>query len=56
MRKPPVPKTVVKKKKRVKKDPADDQIIDYSHLYGSFYEIFNAFVQNQKYFDPSQTL
>ena len=46
------------KKKKVKKEKVeeDQNIISYSHLYGNFYEIFNWYVQNPKYFDPSVTL
>ena len=51
---PKVP--VKKKKKRPKRVTGDNQINDYSHIYDNFYEIFNGYIKNQKYFDPSQTL
>jgi hypothetical protein len=50
VRKPPVPKIAKKKKKVVKKE--DTQVVDYSEIYSNFYEIFNQFVMNPKYFDP----
>lgn len=56
--KPSVPKQPKAKKKKAKKQHVeeDQNVIDYSHLYGSFYDIFNSYIQNPKYFDPSVTL
>lgn len=57
--KPPVPKQPKVKKKKlkaVKIDENDQDVIDYSHLYSNFYEIFNSFVLNPKFFDPSVAL
>lgn len=57
--KPPVPKQPVKKKKKVKKikeEEYDPDIVDYSHIYSSFYDIFNSYIQHPKTFDPSSTL
>lgn len=57
--KPPVPKQPKVKKRKpkpVKIDENDQDVIDYSHLYSNFYEIFNSFVLNPKFFDPSVAL
>lgn len=57
--KPPVPRQPKIKKKKMKKqkfEEDDKDVIDYSHLYSNFYQIFNSFIQNPKYFDPSVTL
>jgi hypothetical protein len=57
--KPPVPKQPVKKKKKIKKqkeEEYDPDIVDYSHIYSSFYDIFNSYIQHPKTFDPSSTL
>jgi len=43
----------VKKSKEVENDK---DVIDYSHVYNSFYDIFNSFIQYPKTFDPSATL
>ena len=42
--------------KKQKFEEDDKDVIDYSHLYSNFYQIFNSFIQNPKYFDPSVTL
>ena len=56
--KPLVPKQPKIKKKKAKKQhiEEDQNVIDYSHIYSSFYDIFNSYIQNPKYFDPSVTL
>jgi hypothetical protein len=57
--KPPVPKQKPKKrtaKKQAKETTTSKDVVDYSHIYTSFYDIFNSFVQNPKYFDPSIAL
>lgn len=57
--KPPVPKQKTKKrtaKKQAKEITSSKDVVDYSHIYSSFYDIFNSYVQNPKYFDPSIAL
>ena len=58
-KKPRVPKQPKFKKKKVKKvadDIVDEDVVDYSHIFNNFYEIFNSYVQHPKTFDPSATL
>jgi hypothetical protein len=57
--KPPIPRQPAKKKKKIRKQREveyEPDVIDYSHLYSSFYDVFNSFIQHPKTFDPSSTL
>ena len=43
-------------KKKTKKESDTSGVVDYTGIYSSFYDIFNSYILNQKYFDPSMAL